>query len=114
MDERRADYLDVPGKFRLHRIIDVGRGVVIGNAAVTHWNGAAILWDINVDVKERRKYWAKSLITALQHSYRRITTSFKSEEGRKLCENCGFTMESGEHSNFSQLVWIKGVNKGET
>jgi hypothetical protein len=112
MEKRKADHLDIPGEFRLHRIIDLGKKEIIGTAAVTHFNGAAILWNIFVDPGKRRKYYGTSLITALQAIYRRITTSHYSDAGESLCKSCGFTAETGPHTNISQLVWVKGVNKG--
>lgn len=107
-DKRRADWKDVPGQFRLHRMIDEESKRIVGTAAVTYWAGAAILWNIFVDPAYRRRYYGKCLITALQHAYRRIVTSYYSDEGKALMLACGFTLEVSP-SNVPQLVWVKGV-----
>lgn len=108
-DNRRADWKDIPGQFRLHRVIDENSGKVIGTAAVTHWAGAAIIWNIFVVAEHRRQYWGRCLVEAMKHAYRRITTSWYSDEGKALMLACGFTLEVSP-SNVPQLVWVKGVN----
>ena len=110
MEQRMADYKDIPGKFRLHRIIDRESKRIVGIAAVTHWHGAAILWNIVIGVQYRRRGFGKCLMEALKHLYRRITTTYYSEEGKALVMNCGFTMELSPHYNIPQFVWVKGVN----
>jgi ribosomal protein S18 acetylase RimI-like enzyme len=100
----KIDFTNILGQVAHFRIFQPDeRDYPIGYVLVTHEGPEAIMWNIYVDPKFRKRGYASRLIDALKGTYDYILTSYTSEHGKRLCQANGFKFDP--KTNF--LEWSR-------
>jgi len=101
---KRIEFADIPGQVSHYRVLlpDESNRLV-GYVLITHEGNEAIIWNIYVEPKYRKKGLASYLISAIKSRFNYIITSYTSEHGKRLCIKNGFSYD--EKTNF--LEWNK-------